>query len=159
MLTGRSEKFSLKWPNDVLLNNGKMAGILLESLQLETGQKALSIGVGVNLIAAPDVSQVKANATSPVALFTETGVRIGPEQFLDCFAGCYANYEAEFVKNGFQPIRKAWLARAACLGETITARLPNREISGRFDTIDEKGHLVLTAAFGEEVIAAADVFF
>ena len=159
MLTGRSDKFSLKWPNDVLLNSGKMAGILLESLQLDTGQTALSIGVGVNLIAAPDMPQVEANATPPVALFTETGVRIGPEQFLDCFANCYANYEVEFVRNGFQPIRKAWLDRAARLGETITARLPNREISGRFDSIDEKGHLVLTAACGKEAIAAADVFF
>jgi BirA family biotin operon repressor/biotin-[acetyl-CoA-carboxylase] ligase len=51
------------------------------------------------------------------------------------------------------------LDHATRLGESITARLPNREISGRFDTIDEKGHLVLKTAQGKEVIAAADVFF
>ena len=159
IVTGHSDFFSLKWPNDVLLNGGKIAGILLETLSLETDQKALSIGVGVNLIAAPDMSQVEPNATPPVSLFAATGAQIAPEKFLGYFADCYATREAEFVQNGFHPIRKAWLDHATRLGESITARLPNREISGRFDTIDEKGHLVLKTAQGKEVIAAADVFF
>jgi BirA family transcriptional regulator, biotin operon repressor / biotin---[acetyl-CoA-carboxylase] ligase len=159
MVTGRSDLFSLKWPNDVLLNGGKMAGILLETLSPGADQKALSIGVGVNLIVAPDIAQVEANATPPVSLFAATGAQISPEQFLNYFASCYATRETEFVQNGFQPIRQAWLGHAARLGEGLTARLPNREISGRFDTIDEKGHLVLKTAQGNEVIAAADVFF
>lgn len=84
---------------------------------------------------------------------------MAPEQFLDYFAGCYAMRETEFVQNGFQPIRKAWLEHVAQLGGGITARLPNREISGRFDTINEKGHLVVKTQQRKEVIAAADVFF
>lgn len=159
IVTGRSDLFSLKWPNDVLLNGLKMAGILLETISLDTDQKALLIGVGVNLIAAPDMSQVEANATPPVSLFAITGAQIAPEKFLGYFADCYATREAEFVQNGFHPIRKAWLNHATRLGEGITARLPNREIFGQFDTIDEKGHLVLKTQRGKEFIAAADVFF
>ena len=56
-------------------------------------------------------------------------------------------------------IRAAWLARAARLGETITARIGSGEITGRFDTIDETGHLILTTSQGRQAIAAADVFF
>ena len=159
LITGRPNLFSLKWPNDVLLKGGKMAGILLETLSLGVDKNALAIGVGVNLIAAPDASQIEPNAAPSISLFATTGIKITPEQFLNYFAKCYATREAEFVRHGFRPIRKAWLDHAARLGESITARLPNCEISGRFDTIDEKGHLVLKTAQGKEVIAAADVFF
>lgn len=159
IVIGHSDLLSLKWPNDVLLNGGKIAGILLETISLEAGRKALSIGVGVNLITAPNMAQIEGNATPPVSLFSVTGVRVAPEPFLDYFASCYAVREAEFLRNGFLPIRKAWLEHAARIGEGIIARLPKREIFGLFDTIDEKGHLVLKTQQGKELIASADIFF
>ncbi len=60
---------------------------------------------------------------------------------------------------GFAPIRAAWLAHAARLGEVIYARLPDRTISGTFETIDETGALVLTMAKGRQTLPAAEVFF
>ncbi len=159
LITGPSNFFSLKWPNDVLLNGGKVAGILLETLSKGLEKNALAIGVGVNLNGVPDTSVIEANAITPISIFNATGTRITPENFLNYFAEHYARREDEFLKNGFQPIRKAWLDHAARLGENITASLPNCQISGRFDTIDEKGHLVLKTAQNREVIAAADVFF
>lgn len=159
LITGSSIFFSLKWPNDVLMNGRKLAGILLETLSQGFGKNALAIGVGVNLTADPDISKMEVNAIPPISLFSTTGIKISPEQFLDYLAEHYAIWEAEFLKNGFQPIREAWLHHAERLGESVTAKLPNCQISGRFDTIDEKGHLVLTTAQGKEVIAAADVFF
>lgn len=158
-VTGRSDCFALKWPNDVLLNGGKVAGILLESAGIGQGAMHLAIGIGVNLAEAPPAAQVEAGATRPVSLAAETGVLIDPETFLTHLAGAYARNEAQFCAQGFAPIRNAWLARAARLGEVITARTMRDEITGTFDTIDADGNLVLKTAQGPLAIAAADIFF
>ena len=63
------------------------------------------------------------------------------------------------LSQGFAPVRTAWLARAARIGETMTARTGTREITGTFQTVDEAGNLVLSTAQGRQAIPAADVFF
>ena len=146
--TGRPGSFALKWPNDVLLNGGKVAGMLLETIGPRGD--ALSIGIGVNLAQAPDAGQVEQGAVRPVSLLSETGAAVSPEEFLDLLAPAYARYEAQFAAYGFAPIRTAWLDRAARLGQQMT---------GRFDTVDEQGQLVLSTPQGPRRIAAADVFF
>lgn len=153
-VTGRPDGFALKWPNDVLLNGGKLAGILLER-----GKAHLAIGIGVNLIDAPNAAQVEEGATAPVSLLSETGARVTPEEFLDILAPAYARWEGQFTTYGFEPIRTAWLARAARLGTLIRARTVRDEHHGTFDTVDENGNLVLNTAKGPMAIAAADVFF
>ncbi|PIE08866.1 MAG: biotin--[acetyl-CoA-carboxylase] ligase [Rhodobacterales bacterium] len=158
-LSGRPEAFALKWPNDVLLHGGKLAGILLESL-IAGGQVAgLAIGIGVNLARAPEAEAVEPGALKPVSLAGETGVRLPPEDFLETLAPAYAHWEAQFAGFGFAPIRAAWLARAARLGETITARLPGEEITGVFRDVDTQGHLLLATPRGQRRIAAGDIFF
>ncbi len=158
-VTGREQDVALKWPNDVLLKGGKVAGILLESAGQGKGVAHLAIGVGVNLLAAPDAASVEARAVQPVALATQTGVRIGPEPFLDVLAAEYAPLEAQFVTYGFAPIRAAWMAHAARLGEVITARTGKAETVGTFEDVDADGNLILQTAKGRAAIAAADVFF
>lgn len=145
---------SLKWPNDVLLNEGKLAGILLESTNL-AGRDLLCIGVGVNLAAAPGAGEVEPRAIAPVALDGS----IAPETLLDHLAAAFARWEAMLTTQGFAPVRAAWLDRAARLGEPIVARLPNEEFRGRFTDIDPTGALVLTTAEGEHHLPAADVYF
>ena len=157
--TGRAEPFALKWPNDVLLNGGKVAGILLESVGAGSGVAHLAIGIGVNLVAAPGADQVEAGAVRPVSLLSETGARVTPEEFLDLLAVAYARAEAQFVSYGFTAIRSAWLARAARLGERIVARTGTETIEGTFETVDETGALVLKTAAGRRAIPAAEVFF
>lgn len=158
--TGRTSGLSLKWPNDVLLNGGKVAGILLESAGLAGGQVShIAIGIGVNLIDAPQTVQVEATAVAPVSLAGETGVQLTPEEFLGFLAPAYQHYETQFTTYGFEPIREAWLARAARLGEVITARTTRDEYVGRFETVDAQGNLVLSTAKSREVIPAAEIFF
>lgn len=157
--TGRPAGFALKWPNDVLLNGGKLAGILLESVGQGGGVGHLCIGIGVNLVRAPDASEVEAGALRPVSLLSETGVDIAPAPFLDLLAAAYARHEAQFVTYGFAPIRAAWLGRAAKLGEAITARTARDEITGTFETVDEAGNLVLVTPESRRAIPAAEVFF
>ena len=159
MVTGRAEAFALKWPNDVLLNGGKLAGILLESAGQGGAITHFAIGIGVNLIAAPGAAEVGDGAVPPVSLMSATGVKVAPGEFLDLLAPAYADYEAQFATYGFDPIRTAWLARAAKLGEVITARMARDEITGTFETVDAAGNLVLKTPRSRVAIPAADVFF
>lgn len=158
-VTGREAAFALKWPNDVLLNGGKVAGILLESAGQAGKMGPLALGVGVNLIAAPGATDVEAGAVRPVSLAAELGVRVMPEVFLDTLARSYATLERQFLDYGFAPIRTGWLAHAARLGEVITARTTRDEIIGTFEDVDGDGNLILRTSQGRRAVAAADVFF
>ena len=157
--TGRVEGLALKWPNDVLLNGGKVAGILLESLRNGPDIAGLAIGIGVNLAEAPGSGAVEEGATPPVSVLSETGAAITPEEFLDLLAPAFAHYESQLTTYGFAPIREAWLSRAARLGEPIRARLTNGEVTGTFEGIDDAGQLVLNTPTGRQSLPAADVFF
>ncbi len=154
--TGRPEGLALKWPNDVLLNGGKLAGILLESLGQGGGVSYLAIGIGVNLRAAP---AAEPGAVPPVSLMAETGCAIAPEEFLDLLAPAYARWESQLVTYGFGPIRTAWLDRAARLGAQITARMAAGEQTGTFEGIDASGALLLRTSAGRVAIPAAEVYF
>lgn len=158
-LTGLPQAFSLKWPNDVLLNGAKVAGILLEASSTGAGVQALAIGIGVNLIAHPDQSVLEAGALPAVSLLSETGMRVAPEAVLDALAPAYAKWEAVFVAQGFAPLREAWLAHAAKIGEQIRARTGKDTFYGVFETIDSQGNLILATATGQMAIPAAEVFF
>lgn len=153
--TGRAEGLTLKWPNDVLLNGGKLAGILLEGGPSDT----LIIGIGVNLRSAPSQAEVEEGAVHPVSLLSETGVDITPEAFLDLLAPAFATLEDQFVTYGFAPLRTRWLANAARLGAPIRARTMTETHHGTFETVDAEGHLVLRTASGPRAISAGDVFF
>lgn len=157
LFVGR-ERLALKWPNDVLLDGGKVAGILLESAG-GSGQGIvnwLSVGVGVNIVAVPaDVT----GPFAPVSLAGAAGVQVGAEDVLTALASAYATQEAKLDALGFARIRADWLRHAAKLGETITARTMTAEVTGIFDTVDLDGNLVLRTARGVETIPAADVFF
>lgn len=157
--TGREDLFSLKWPNDVLLNGGKLAGILLESTGDAKGVSHIAIGIGVNLVSVPQAGVLEARSVPPVSIFSETGVRISPQEFLDLLAPCYAIHETTFQTLGFAPIRALWLSRAARLGEVITARTMRHEITGLFETVDETGNIVLSTPNGRETVPAAEIFF
>lgn len=158
-VSGRPGGLALKWPNDVLLNGGKLSGMLLESAGTGDRLVHLFIGIGVNLIDAPPPEAVEAGAPRPVSLLSQTGAQVDAETFLDHLAPAYARYEAQFASFGFAPIRAAWLARAARLGEVITARTARSETTGTFDTVDADGNLVLNTATGPAHIPAAEVFF
>lgn len=157
--TGRTELFSLKWPNDVLLTGRKLAGILLETAGSRGDGLMLAIGFGVNLRSVPEAEELEPAAARPISLFEGSGIVLGPEGFLDLLAPAVAHWEARLQREGFGPVRSAWLGRAARLGEPLTARLPGRVVEGRFETIDETGALVLTTAEGRVALPAGDVHF
>jgi len=152
-VTGLAQGFALKWPNDVLLNDGKLSGILLES----GSGGGLVIGIGVNLRSAPPADPEA--LFPPVSLRGETGLMISPEALLDHLAPAYAAWEARFQTFGFSPVRHAFLERVARLGEPIRARTMSETFEGRFASINESGALVLDTTAGRRIIPAAEVFF
>lgn len=156
---GPSVSLALKWPNDVLLNGGKVAGILLESLGSGAAIDHLAIGIGVNLAAAPPPEAVEPGAVHPVSVAGETGIAVSPDDFLTLLAASFARREAQMVTYGFAPIRTAWLTGAARLGKPITARTGTETITGRFDGLAEDGSLILTTPQGARIIPAADIHF
>ncbi len=148
-------ELALKWPNDVVLNQGKLAGILLENTL-----QHLIVGIGVNLAAAPLCGDVEPRALRPVSVLQQTGVTILPKAFLTPLAQSFARYNTQLEIHGFGAIRQKWLAHAARIGQSVTARMGSHETTGIFRDIDADGHLILdTAEKGPVAIAAADIFF
>lgn len=157
--TARPEALALKWPNDVLLNGGKVAGILLESGGQGGRMSPLCIGIGVNLAAAPDPAQLEPGAVAPTSVLSATGARMSPEEFLDLLAPAFAAWEDKLTTYGFDPLRSAFLNRAARRGEVVTARTGRETLTGTFADIDRTGALVLRTAKGPVAVAAADIYF
>lgn len=150
-------KLSLKWPNDVLLDGGKVAGILLETSGRGPFVDWLSVGIGVNLVETPQtVTDAK---FPPVSLASQGGATVSAAEFLVYLAGNIATQEGKLERFGFEKIRTDWLKNAAKLGETITALQGAEVIQGIFDTVDADGNLVLITAKGPRAIPAADIHF
>lgn len=149
-----SAKVALKWPNDALLDGRKVAGVLLESGVGEPG-RWLSIGIGINLVSAPADTRWPATSVAEA-----TGKKASDaEAVLNVLAAGMAVRVRQFTEKGFESIRTEWLARAARLNETIEARLPAETVTGRFETLDEDGAMVLQTETGLRRIHAADVYF
>lgn len=158
-LTGRPDSFSLKWPNDVLMNGQKVAGILLETSGPGGQAGPLCIGIGINLMTAPEADALETTALSPNSVLSGTGVTLEPAEVLDYLAPAFAKWELQLATFGFAPIRTAFLSCAARLGEVITARTARETLIGTFETIDETGAIVLITASGRVAVPAAEIFF
>jgi BirA family biotin operon repressor/biotin-[acetyl-CoA-carboxylase] ligase len=146
----------LKWPNDVLADEKKIAGILLESASNNgTRPDWLAVGFGVNLASHP--AETEFPATSIVSLGAKPPA---PREALECLGSSWSKWHGLWAEWGFEPIRDAWLARAARLGTRIRARLADVEIVGIFEGIDAEGALILReGAHRTRRISAGEVFF
>jgi BirA family biotin operon repressor/biotin-[acetyl-CoA-carboxylase] ligase len=140
---------TVKWPNDVLADGSKLAGILLEA-----GTGWLAIGIGINLAGHPADTEFPATSLAALGI-----VPPAPEAALTVLAARFAHWLAAWRAEGFAPLRAAWLARAGGLGAPIRARLPHEERHGAFEGIDATGALLLREASGVRAITAGEVFF
>jgi BirA family transcriptional regulator, biotin operon repressor / biotin---[acetyl-CoA-carboxylase] ligase len=146
---------SYKWPNDILINGRKVAGILLESeMILPDRPSFVVIGVGVNLTVAPRDTEFPATS-----LRDEGGGTVPPGAMLEEFARHFHEWETCWQSEGFAPVRVAWLAQAAISrGLPIRVRLGASSFHGRFIDLNEEGALLLDAAGERRQISAGEVF-
>jgi len=147
----------LKWPNDLLHEGRKCAGILLESSGVAGAELAwLAIGIGINLTQFPD--NVEYPATSLAALGEAD---ITPGDALTALASAFDRRLKQWRDvQGFAAIRDAWLQRAAGLGGPITVRLADETFSGTFEGLGIDGSLEVRLDDGSlRLVSAGDVFF
>ena len=139
-----------KWPNDLLFNGAKVAGLLLEAVP---NRDQVVVGMGVNLIPIN-----VADAVYPVGALTDYG--IDPKSLAARVCDALGRWLETWNTVGFAPLRRAWLERATGLGETIIVRLPNDQLDGTFEGLAEDGALLLNqGAAGIRTVSAGDVFF
>jgi BirA family transcriptional regulator, biotin operon repressor / biotin---[acetyl-CoA-carboxylase] ligase len=148
-------KYSLKWPNDVLAGRQKLAGILLEAEAVADHGLAVVVGIGTNVVAAPEGTPTP--ATSLAAL----GVHIGAEDLFGALSDTWAEFRGIWdLGRGFGEIRRLWLERAAGLGQRVAIHTGGATVEGTFDSIDDSGCLVVRTSGGRRVpISAGDVYF
>ncbi len=154
--TGESPlRVELKWPNDLLADGAKLAGILLESTHLPDNRLAIVVGIGVNVVAYPD------DVPYPATSLTRLGANCDSETlFLALSDAWEENSRVWDEGRGLAAIRKRWLARAAGLGSEVAVRVDGTVLRGIFETIDEDCRFVIRDNDGQRVkIAAGDVHF
>jgi BirA family biotin operon repressor/biotin-[acetyl-CoA-carboxylase] ligase len=146
---------SLKWPNDVLAGPAKLSGILLEAEALPDGGLAVVVGMGTNVIAAPE--GLPAPATSLRAL----GVQASAETLFAALSDSWVEFHGIWDRGrGFGELRRRWLALAAGLGQPVAVHTGKETVSGIFDTLDETGCMIVrTPGGGRVAVSAGDVHF
>lgn len=147
-------RIDLKWPNDVLIDGAKLAGILLEGSLSQAGRVATVIGFGVNCRHHP------ADTPYPTIDLTSAGFPTEPIELLAGLDDAMRRRLEEWNGGaGFASIREAWTQRASGLGRAVTVHLGDKRSEGVFEALDFSGAMVLRRPDGgREMISAGDVF-
>lgn len=145
-----------KWPNDVLVNQYKIAGILLEALEANRLNFTwLIIGIGINIKSFPPNTQTPATCLNE---FSKANIDYEQVQLRLCSR--FQTYFQIWKEQGFSPIRQLWLKNAASHGKMINILNGSETLTGKFIDLDSQGRLVIETKSGEIInILAGDVFF
>lgn len=151
----RPARIALKWPNDVLANGAKLSGILLEAHALPNGRQAVIIGIGVNVVKAPD------DVPYPTTSLNELG---SPFLAQDLFKALSDKWVAAFEMwnygHGLADVLDIWRENATGFGSKIAVNTPQGIIRGVFQDIDDEGRLLIRGDDGQSsTISAGDVHF
>ncbi|MGL5446236.1 MAG: biotin--[acetyl-CoA-carboxylase] ligase [Rhabdaerophilum sp.] len=146
-------RLALKWPNDLLLDGAKSAGILLEGETAPDGRASLVIGMGVNVATYPEGLDRPATCLSSAASWLTRDALFAALQ--KTFAETLAVFD---FGRGFSAIRTRWLALSLPMGQRLSVKLPDGLREGTFAGLDPAGALRLETARGTEIILAGDVF-
>lgn len=152
---GAGARIALKWPNDVLADGAKLAGILLESVKRPDGRQAVVIGIGVNVVAAPE--GLPYPATSLAALGADIGAETLFATLSDAWVDAYALWNGG---TGIAEVLGRWRQAAAGIGTEVAVAREGDVVRGIFETIDDAGRLIVRADDASRIaITAGDVHF
>lgn len=140
----------IKWPNDILVDGKKVAGLLNE-MSAETDKVnfvVLGIGVNINMRAEQFPADLRHPATS---VFLETGKTVSRTAFTRVLLEELDDLYRQFVNEGYAPVRKEWLEKSRLEGAVVTVTDNGSSRSGRVRGIDEYGALILEN--GEQILS------
>ncbi|MFQ3622339.1 MAG: biotin--[acetyl-CoA-carboxylase] ligase [Acetobacteraceae bacterium] len=129
---------SLKWPNDVLVDGGKIAGILIEAGSGGAHGAWAVAGIGINLASAPREAGLSAVSLADLGVEPPD-----PEPLARVLVERLAHWGEAAAREGYGRIVSAWQSRAAAAGSTVTVRLPDGPVHGRYLGLDEDGALLV----------------
>jgi BirA family biotin operon repressor/biotin-[acetyl-CoA-carboxylase] ligase len=128
----------LKWPNDVLVDGRKLAGVLVEAQSQGTRLESVIVGIGVNLVAAPD-PMVAARATT---LAEATGATVEPHSFVATLLAHVERWIDRYIAVGVEAITPAFEERMV-LGLSARATIDGGAFTGELAGLDRDGALLL----------------
>ena len=148
-------RIALKWPNDVLADGAKLAGILLEAQKHDDGQHAVAIGLGINIVAAPT------GLPYPATCLTDLGVTQTAETVFEALSDAWVDVFGLWNDGrGVDDVLKQWRASAAGIGAPVAVNQNGDVLRGIFETIDAAGRLIVRADDDRRIaITAGDVHF
>ncbi len=148
-------KYLLKWPNDVLVGGRKLCGLMVEAEATPEGDLAVVAGIGTNIIAAPE------GTPTPAVSLAALGVHISAEELFVVQSDAWVEFRGIWDNGrGFSEIRRLWLECAYGVGGPVAIQTGTATVEGTFDTIDDRGCLIVRTADGRRVpITAGEVFF
>ncbi|MBQ8466054.1 MAG: biotin--[Alphaproteobacteria bacterium] len=147
----KSYQVKLKWPNDVLIDNCKVSGTLLEKGEGDY----FIIGIGVNIRVAPE----NKNLLYPVTSLAQKGINIDRLDFLRSYIDNFDNNYQLWQESGFEKLKKKWLSAVKGIGEKVTVQTPTAVLEGVFEGIGDNGELLLKNKQEMQKIFAGDVFY
>ena len=148
-------RIALKWPNDVLADGAKLAGILLEAQKRPDGRHAIVIGFGVNVVAAPG------GTPYPATSLRDLGFERSAEAMFEALTVAWVDSFALWRDGqGIADVLAEWRKAAAGIGAPVAVSLSSGVVRGTFETVDEAGRLILRADDRSLLaVTAGDVHF
>jgi BirA family biotin operon repressor/biotin-[acetyl-CoA-carboxylase] ligase len=148
-------RVALKWPNDVLADGAKLAGILLEASKLPDGRHAIAVGIGINIVSAPT------GLPYPATCLADLGVDRSADQLFLALAETWVDAFVMWNDGaGVPAVLEQWREAAAGIGSPVAVSQNGDVLRGIFETIDGAGRLIVRAEDDRRIaITAGDVHF
>lgn len=147
------DSWQVKWPNDVLVNGAKIAGVLAESEFAADGKLSyVVVGMGLNVEVSPPVSD------RPVTSLKALEAAATVDQVLDKLLANFRRLYELWEKDGFAAVKLDWISHAQGFGCPVFVRLANQPVTGNFADLDDDGALVIEESDGtRRRVLAGDV--
>ena len=153
-------KPKLKWPNDVILNSKKVAGILIDASIESNKIDYLVIGVGINYRIEPQVVSKlikKTKGRYGVTSLVKKNQKSDPIRLVQEFLFQLEQFQQKIVSNDLKAIRKEYLRRSLTIGKNVVVSTHKGTITGKASTIDENGALIISSKGKAQRVLVGDV--